>query len=671
MKNLVKLILFPVRLFALTYLSSVLVIGNPPVVDDDDEVIYEISPFEISGGGGYRATSSMSGSRMGATVGGAQDVNYARSEALRGNIPHPDSFTPEGLFSEHDLPLEVDAMKGQLLTVGGQAMRTSILGVPEAEVLAQIGFGSGLDATTWNPTPLNLVAVVDKSGSMSGQPLELVKQSLRKAVLQLGEQDQISIVLFGDDAEVVLREARLTKQNRSFVLRTISNIQSSGSTAMERGLEMGYDVADFTAKDFEGNTRIMLFTDERPNVGNTKPKGFMGLMRNGSKMGIGLTTIGVGVDFGAKLANKISAVRGGNLFYFPDYGTMADTFEKDFDTMVTELAYNMQVVITPEEGWEIEAVYGVPANMLEWGKDKSIRMNIETLFLSREKGALFFALSSIYGGYLPSSQAAIGARVASIKLQYLQAGQREITKQSIPFKIEDRSRVGKGLRRGEILVSQYTGLKKATSDYHLESDSRSAFGTLKSLSRLLRKTQDEDLIDERKFVDNLTESMAALAGYDRRWEEDEIVYPVTGIWNAFSDENRDIETDMILTFSGDKYIELAAYDDEGYIDEQRVAVGKKRFSKFQSGKIEILQKEAVYPFNYEAPFDIDDSDYLSNVKSIKYKIKGDHMEVKVYRDREPSPLTIILWRNENSMSQITASFLDDVQVDPISGLPVR
>ena len=174
--------------------------------------------------------------------------------------------------------------------------------------------------------------------------------------------------------------------------------------------------------------------------------------------------------------------------------------------MVTELAYNMQIVITPEEGWEIEAVYGVPANMLEWAENKSIRMNIETLFLSREKGALFFALSSADRGYLPSSPVRTGARVAQVELKYLQAGQSELTYQSIPFKIEDRARVGKGLRRGEILVSQYSGLKKATSDYYLESDSHSAYGTLKSLSRLLRKTQDKEFKDERKFVDSLTES---------------------------------------------------------------------------------------------------------------------------------------------------------------------
>ena len=41
-------------------------------------------------------------SGMGATPGGAQDISYARDRIKAGEVPHPATFTPEGLFSEHD-----------------------------------------------------------------------------------------------------------------------------------------------------------------------------------------------------------------------------------------------------------------------------------------------------------------------------------------------------------------------------------------------------------------------------------------------------------------------------------------------------------------------------------------------------------------------------------------
>ncbi|MCA9636579.1 MAG: hypothetical protein KC420_11185, partial [Myxococcales bacterium] len=59
---------------------------------------------------------------MGATPGGAQDIEFFRSRVNAGEIPHPNVFTPEGLFSEHDLPLRQGGPCAQLLCTAGEAM---------------------------------------------------------------------------------------------------------------------------------------------------------------------------------------------------------------------------------------------------------------------------------------------------------------------------------------------------------------------------------------------------------------------------------------------------------------------------------------------------------------------------------------------------------------------
>ena len=111
---------------------------------------------------------------------------------------------------------------------------------------------------------------------------------------------------------------QVTDSRREAILQRIAEIQSAGSTALELGLRLGYNVAEETGKQFEGITRVMLFTDERPNVGNTHAQGFMTMARAASQSGIGLTTIGVGVQFDAQLATTIGSVRGGNLFFMRD-----------------------------------------------------------------------------------------------------------------------------------------------------------------------------------------------------------------------------------------------------------------------------------------------------------------------------------------------------------------
>ena len=43
---------------------------------------------------------------IGATPGGSQDLRFARELVVSGNVPPPEAITVEGMFSEHDLPLE-------------------------------------------------------------------------------------------------------------------------------------------------------------------------------------------------------------------------------------------------------------------------------------------------------------------------------------------------------------------------------------------------------------------------------------------------------------------------------------------------------------------------------------------------------------------------------------
>ena len=238
-------------------------------------------------------------SKFSATPGGAQDIGYFRDRVRDGEVPHPNVFTPEGLFSEHDLPLRSDGECRRLICTNAQAMEGRLLVQEDVRFLAQLGFDSGLSVEGFQPPPLNLVAVIDQSGSMSGRPLETVKASLLEVAKQLDEDDQLSIVLYGSGAFVHMEP---TAGNLARIETAIATIQSQGSTNMEAGLKLGFDLAARTRQRFDGTTRVMLFTDERPNTGRVDPESFMGMAEAASKQGIGMTTVGVGVQFGAELA---------------------------------------------------------------------------------------------------------------------------------------------------------------------------------------------------------------------------------------------------------------------------------------------------------------------------------------------------------------------------------
>src|SRR5690606_36004123 len=131
--------------------------------------------------------------------------------------------------------------------------------------------------------------VVDRSGSMDGQPLALVKDSLLDLLDRLSPEDQLSVVTYGSDVRVDLNPTRTSPGNRERIRTAIHNIESYGYTNMEAGMKEGFKVASKSLKNFEGVTRVMLFTDEQPNVGRTDDGSFMSLARQASADGIGLT----------------------------------------------------------------------------------------------------------------------------------------------------------------------------------------------------------------------------------------------------------------------------------------------------------------------------------------------------------------------------------------------
>jgi Ca-activated chloride channel family protein len=463
---------------------------------------------------------------MGATPGGAQDIGYFRDRIACGEIPLPQTFTPEGLFSEHDLPVTNHAGCKQTFCAEAEAMQVSLVGQTDVEYLAQLGFSSGLNPKTFKRAPLNLVAVVDRSGSMDGAPLELVRESLREVVEQLGPDDRFSIVGYESTAYVMLQPTSI-KQRKS-IDSAIDGLVSGGATAMEEGLRVGFELAEREAKQFEGTTRVMLFTDERPNVGRTDAGSFMGMARAASKRGVGLTTIGVSAHFGAELAQELSSVRGGNLYFFPNVHDMREKFADEFDTMVTELAYDLNLEITPAPGMEIVGVYGIPGSALEWRGD-TIVLDVETIFLSRRKGAIYIGLARDESPNLPNSKIAPGDVLGQVRLGYEDAADGKTRQGHAAFAVVARTSAGLGLTRGEMLVDEATTLRSATALHHEHNDQEGAYQLVRALGTRLAQAQDPGLDPEVQLVAALEDTLAKASGHKGEGRNVSMIDPITGL----------------------------------------------------------------------------------------------------------------------------------------------
>ncbi|QRK07621.1 VWA domain-containing protein [Archangium violaceum] len=370
------------RRFLVTWLTALMLAGCGGSMGGGD-------PVGGPGGGAPPVGGAPPAGDVGGTPGGAQDMALARRKIAVGIVPAPEDFVVEGLYSEHDLPLD-GAPCEQVLCLRTATGIATALDTGRQEVFVQVGFSSNVDPTTFRRKPLDVALVIDRSGSMHGEPLEAVKEAARRLVAKLDENDTFSLVVFDDGALTLVEQTPVN--DREALLRVIDTIQDAGSTCIECGLKAGFNQLATRGTDATRARRLFLFTDAMPNVGMTGDGEFMELLRSNSSEGRDTTVFGVNIAFSQSLVTAISAVRGANSFYLSNPERTRTIFDEDFDYLVTPIAYDLKMALTPAEGFEVEAVYGLPG--VEPGASQA-EMVVSTVFLSRRRGAILARLSRV------------------------------------------------------------------------------------------------------------------------------------------------------------------------------------------------------------------------------------------------------------------------------------
>ena len=149
----------------------------------------------------------------------------------------PDEIAVEEFvnYHKHRLPLPKYGHAVALDTRWGN----SEISRSQREAILQIGFTTAEVNERTDLRPLNLVLVIDKSGSMAAEDkMSRVEESLRTMLNKLRPEDIISIVGFDSSAEVLFPAGQVG--NGSNVRRAIDCLEPGGSTNLHSGLMVGY-----------------------------------------------------------------------------------------------------------------------------------------------------------------------------------------------------------------------------------------------------------------------------------------------------------------------------------------------------------------------------------------------------------------------------------------------
>lgn len=206
-------------------------------------------------------------------------------------------------------------------------------------------------------TPMNLVFVIDHSGSMaSSNKLDWVKRSFETFIKSVRDKDYVALVIFDSSAQVVFPSTRMDGSDKRTKFRwAVESIHPAGGTNLLDGLKLGYEQA-MTNYRSDYTNRVLFLTDGNDNQDHVRQ--MLEMADSYREMGVNVSTIGVGTSFDLKLMNDLAARGGGSSRFISDMKEMNEMFGSDLDRMLVPAARDVEMRLDLNPGVALVGTWG-------------------------------------------------------------------------------------------------------------------------------------------------------------------------------------------------------------------------------------------------------------------------------------------------------------------------
>lgn len=199
--------------------------------------------------------------------------------------------------------------------------------------------------------PLNICLVMDRSTSMKGERLDMVKSTVIQVMRKLRPQDVLSIVAFSDRAEVIV-PASINVDKKSQEAR-IQSIQASGGTEMYQGLNAGFNELNRTFDPSRVN-HLILLTDGR-TYGDEQE--CLRLAESAAERNIGITGMGIGYEWNDIFLDELTGRTGGSSMLISKPSDIERFLVDKFKTLANTFAEDVQLSFKEQKGVELNYIF--------------------------------------------------------------------------------------------------------------------------------------------------------------------------------------------------------------------------------------------------------------------------------------------------------------------------
>lgn len=200
--------------------------------------------------------------------------------------------------------------------------------------------------------PLNVCIVIDRSTSMTGEKMDVVKASAIQVLRSLRQQDILSVVTFSDRAEVII-PASYQQDDRARLEARIQMIQPSGGTEIFQGLDAGAKEV-MRSLDSKRLNHIILLTDGQ-TYGDEQQ--CLELASKLGARGVGVSAMGIGMEWNDIFLDVLATRTGGSSAYIAEPQDIKKLLLEKFNALAQVYAEEVNLVAEPVEGVQLSYMF--------------------------------------------------------------------------------------------------------------------------------------------------------------------------------------------------------------------------------------------------------------------------------------------------------------------------
>ncbi|KAI9124596.1 hypothetical protein K1719_004518 [Acacia pycnantha] len=232
---------------------------------------------------------------------------------------------------------------------------TAVAAAPRTPNLSRNHVGSTLVSQTPR-APVDLVTVLDISGSMAGTKLALLKRAMGFVIQNLGSNDRLSVVAFSSTARRLFPLRRMSDSGRQQALQAVNSLVANGGTNIAEGLRKGAKIME-ERREKNPVASIILLSDGQDTYtvggsGTNQPHPNYHLLlpmsisnRGTSGFQIPVHAFGFGADHDASSMHSISENSGGTFSFIETESVIQDAFAQCIGGLLSVVVQELQVAI--------------------------------------------------------------------------------------------------------------------------------------------------------------------------------------------------------------------------------------------------------------------------------------------------------------------------------------